>query len=235
MKTSETIADLAAAFAKAQGSIHGAIKDSTNPHFKSQYADLASVWDACRKPLTDNGLSIAQGVECQGNRVTVTTRMMHVSGQWLESAISSDARDAGPQSVGSVVTYLRRYSLSAMVGVAPEDDDGNDGQPAPRQHHESNGHTNGHGKPQPTEQWKHFRADCDTLIREHPSVYQDWNAVVEHGQFVLRGRNIDPALFPDWFMTRADGDKLRKMMDALEDRTRTAPAALVETNGEIPF
>ena len=63
MNQSESIAALAAALSKAQASITGALKDSANPFFKSKYADLASCWDACRKPLTDNGLAVIQTSE----------------------------------------------------------------------------------------------------------------------------------------------------------------------------
>lgn len=128
MRTSENIADLAAALAKAQGQIHGAVKDSANPFFKSKYADLASVWEACRVPLSENGLAVIQLPSTEGNVVKLTTRMVHASGQWVEGDVSATAKDEGPQAIGSTVTYLRRYSLQSITGVAPEDDDGNAGQ-----------------------------------------------------------------------------------------------------------
>ena len=85
MNTSEQINELAGALAKAQGTIKSAVKDAENPHFRSKYADLASVWDACRKALTDNGLSVIQAprgvVTEMGWTVEVETRLMHSSGQ----------------------------------------------------------------------------------------------------------------------------------------------------------
>jgi hypothetical protein len=128
---SESIAELAAALAKAQGEIEGAKKDSNNPHFNKTYADLASVWDACRIPLSKNGLSVTQGVSTDGNKVTVTTLLMHASGQWVRSSLTTMANDAKPQSIGSCITYQRRYGLSAIVGIAPDDDDGNGGNGPP--------------------------------------------------------------------------------------------------------
>jgi hypothetical protein len=125
MKTSEQIGELAAALAKAQGELEGAHKDSANPFFKSKYADLASVWDACRGPLSENGLAIVQLPRADGNAVTMETRLIHSSGQWIEGELTAVAKDEGPQSIGSAVTYLRRYMLQAVTGVAPEDDDGN--------------------------------------------------------------------------------------------------------------
>jgi hypothetical protein len=128
MRQSEPINELAAALAKAQAKVKAALKDSANPFYKSKYADLASVWDACRDALTSNGLSIAQSPETtfpDGRaEVAVTTRLMHLSGQWLEGTVAARLDKTDPQAVGSAVTYLRRYGLQSMVGVAPEDDDG---------------------------------------------------------------------------------------------------------------
>lgn len=117
---------LFAALAKAQGQIEGASKDKVNPHFKSRYADLASIWDACRKALSDNGLAVIQFPVSDGDLVGVRTILGHSSGQSVESVAWTMPQAKGPQALGSCVTYLRRYSLAAAVGVAPdEDDDGN--------------------------------------------------------------------------------------------------------------
>lgn len=123
---------LATALAVAQGSIQPAIRDRTNPAFKSSYADLASTWDACRVALSSNGLAVSQHPgRLEDGSVTVTTMLLHRSGQHITSICSALPRDASPASVGSVVTYLRRYGLAAAVGVSPEDDDGQAGsQPA---------------------------------------------------------------------------------------------------------
>ena len=116
---------LATALALAQGSMQPAIKDRTNPAFKSSYADLASTWDACRVALSSNGLAVSQHPgRLEDGSVTVTTMLLHRSGQHITSICSALPRDASPASVGSVVTYLRRYGLAAAVGVSPEDDDG---------------------------------------------------------------------------------------------------------------
>jgi hypothetical protein len=125
MNHSESINEIATALAKAQGQIEGARKDSTNPHFKSSYADLSSVWDACRKALTSNGLSVAQGPVSDDGRIGVSTMLMHTSGQWLRATFYMRPTKDDPQGAGSALTYARRYALAAMVGVSPEDDDGN--------------------------------------------------------------------------------------------------------------
>lgn len=120
---SATLGSLAGALAKAQGQIQGAVKDSENPFFKSRYADLASVWDACRKPLSDNALAVIQLAKANDDGVTVTTILAHQSGEWIAEALTLPLKDQTPQAVGSALTYGRRYGLSAMVGIAPEDDD----------------------------------------------------------------------------------------------------------------
>lgn len=121
--SSAEIGQLAAALAAAQGEMASAIKDSVNPHFKSRYADLASTWDACRGPLSKHGIAV---VQIPGNRqggVNVTTTIAHKSGEWMSCTIGAET-SAKPQHVGSAITYLRRYGLAAMVGIAPDDDDG---------------------------------------------------------------------------------------------------------------
>lgn len=121
--TSPAIGELAAALAKAQGAIKGAAKDSLNPHFRSRYADLASIWDACRDALSNNGLAVVQLPRFDGQRVHVDTLLMHASGQWIRGSMSASPVKADVQGIAGCVTYLRRYSLAAIAGVAPDDDD----------------------------------------------------------------------------------------------------------------
>ncbi len=121
---SESIGQLAAALALAQSEIENAEKDTANPFFKSKYADLASVWRACRVPLTKNGLAILQPASASGNLVTVTTILAHKSGEWISCELTMPCEKGGPQAIGSCITYGRRYGLSAMVGIASDDDDG---------------------------------------------------------------------------------------------------------------
>jgi hypothetical protein len=127
MKMSESIKELAAALSKAQGEMKGALKDASNPFFKSKYADLASVVEAIRTPFATNGLSYVQTVEPSAEEeVRVETMLLHASGEWLSCGILAlPVTKADAQGYGSALTYARRYSLSAAAGVAPEDDDGN--------------------------------------------------------------------------------------------------------------
>ena len=123
MNQSEIITDLAGALAKAQAEIRNPAFDSTNPHFKNRYASLASHVDAVRAALPRFGLSVVQFVESpERDRVTVTTRILHASGQWIESCVGC-ASGGKVQELGSAVTYLRRYALAAIVGIVGEEDD----------------------------------------------------------------------------------------------------------------
>lgn len=132
MLRSEEIQDLAAALSKAQAEMRAAEKDGENPHLRSKYPTLASVWDACREPLTKHGLAVVQTTEPgdgAGSIVLVTT-LLHSSGQWISSPLPMSAGKTDPQSIGSCLTYARRYGLSAMVGVAPDDDTEDDANAA---------------------------------------------------------------------------------------------------------
>ena len=124
MNSSPSIALLAAALSAAQSRLQGALKGNTNPHLKSKYADLASVWDACRPVLAENGLSVIQLPSAVGPVVTVETVLAHKSGEWISGSLSMTAQQNTPQGIGSAITYGRRYGLGAIVGVSPEDDDG---------------------------------------------------------------------------------------------------------------
>ena len=127
MHTSMSINELAASLAKAQGQMATAKKDKDNPFFKSKYADLAAIFDVIRGPLSANGLAIVQGIEDGAVGVIITTRLLHSSGQWVESTMTLKPTKTDPQGVASAATYGRRIGLQALVGVAADvDDDGNE-------------------------------------------------------------------------------------------------------------
>lgn len=127
MRTSENLNELAAALAKAQAKIENAPLNKSNPHFKSKYADLAAIRDAVTKPLAEQGLSYVQMTGAAENgQFVLFTRLMHTSGQWLESTYPLPVDVNKQQVMGSAMTYARRYSLAAVCGLAAEeDDDGN--------------------------------------------------------------------------------------------------------------
>jgi len=132
MRTSENIKDIAAALSAFQSECPNVVKSATNPFFKSKYATLDAILDTIRPWMSKHELMIVQGGGyVESTVVTVTTRLVHTSGQWFESDYhlpGGDGNKYTPQSVGSAITYGRRYGLSAMLGIASEEDTDGNGQ-----------------------------------------------------------------------------------------------------------
>jgi hypothetical protein len=123
---------VSAALVKAQKAFGHALKSSTNPHFKSRYADLAACVEAVIQGLNDNGIALIQKNYDCNDGVMVETVFLHESGEMLECGVLHvPAAKQDPQGFGSALTYARRYSLMAACGIAPEDDDGNAGSKPP--------------------------------------------------------------------------------------------------------
>ncbi len=125
MNQSEAINELVTALAKAQGKMKPAVFNKVNPHFKNRYADFTAIMDACRLPLSDNGLSVMQYCETLGEKLMLVTMLAHTSGQWIKSQFPLTTTQNTSQAIGSAMTYGKRYCLSSMLGiVSDEDDDG---------------------------------------------------------------------------------------------------------------
>jgi hypothetical protein len=122
---SDKIDKLATALSKAQSEIKGAEKKSVNPFFNSGYADLHTVIESSFPHLTKYGLSVIQGNDSNPGEFFVTTMLLHESGQWIRSKLKMPVEKITAQSIGSTITYGRRYGLSAITGIAQYDDDGN--------------------------------------------------------------------------------------------------------------
>jgi hypothetical protein len=130
MKKSESIKNLAASLVKAQNEMPVVKMNAVNPFLKNKYADLGAIISATRPVLASNGLSISQTMTCDDERIGVTTLLMHSSGEWLEDTATLPLGDERGKSLaqvaGSIVTYLRRYGWSSILGIyADEDGDGN--------------------------------------------------------------------------------------------------------------
>jgi hypothetical protein len=128
---SAEIGEIAAALSVAQAEINPAEKNATNPHLKNKYANISAIYDAVREVLPKHGLCVVQTMlPTDGTRAHVRTILAHKSGQWFASeCVMPLDRQGGAQGMGSAITYARRYSLSAILGVvADEDDDGNGAQ-----------------------------------------------------------------------------------------------------------
>lgn len=131
-KTSHSveIKELVSALAKAQGTMKPAIYNRVNPHFKSRYADFASCMDACRTPLSENGLAIIQSCETIEGKLNLVTMLAHVSGQWMKSEFPLVSLKMDSQGIGSAMTYAKRYSLCGMIGIVADEEGDDDGEAA---------------------------------------------------------------------------------------------------------
>lgn len=127
-KKSESIKEISIALAKFNAEMPRVEKDATNPHFRNRYASLDNIIEEVKPLLAKHGLSFLQMAGGDGERLTMTTLLMHTSGEWIESEpLVMRPTKNDPQGMGSASTYARRYSLSAFLGIATgEDDDGND-------------------------------------------------------------------------------------------------------------
>lgn len=123
MQQSESINKLAMALVKAQSEMGGAVKDAKNPFFKSNYADLTSVIKTIKEPFANNGLAYVQFPVHGDHSAGIVTRLIHESGEWLEQEYLMPLTKMDSQAFGSILTYARRYSLSAMAGIPTVDDD----------------------------------------------------------------------------------------------------------------
>lgn len=137
MDKSETIASLAKALSLAQGEMKAATMNAVNPFLKNKYADLGSVIEAARPVLVKNGLSFTQLVYRDETGIGVETVLMHESGEWISSRLSVEVGEergkSTAQVAGSIITYLRRYALAAILGIyADEDTDGNGHEKQPQ-------------------------------------------------------------------------------------------------------
>ncbi len=126
MYQTEDIKELVSALSKAQGKMEPAKFNRINPHFKNRYADFTAIMEACREQLSLNGLSIMQYCETMNEKLYLVTMLAHVSGQWIKSLFPLNPKNMDSQSIGSAMTYAKRYSLSAILGIVSdeEDDDG---------------------------------------------------------------------------------------------------------------
>jgi hypothetical protein len=125
MKTSDSIKHIAEALVAAQKEIRFAVKDSTNPHYKSKYANINSVIDAVKAPLNNNNIAILQSLSpSDDNKLHLTTRLLHSSGEWLEDTAVCPLQKQDSQALGSCVSYIRRYSISSFLALYADDDDG---------------------------------------------------------------------------------------------------------------
>jgi len=121
---SESTVEITKALIEFQRHLKPVSKDSTNPFFKSKYASMEAIWNCIREPLAENGLAVSQLPDLHDNQIVLVTLLLHTSGEWLSSGLLVTAgKQNDAQSVGSALTYARRYALSAILGICSEEDD----------------------------------------------------------------------------------------------------------------
>jgi hypothetical protein len=130
MNQSENIQELVIALSKAQGTLKPAAFNRVNPHFKNRYADFTSCMDACRSPLSENGLAIMQYCETIEGQLRLVTMLAHTSGQWMKSEFPLISNKMDSQGIGSAMTYAKRYSLCGMIGIVADEEGDDDGEAA---------------------------------------------------------------------------------------------------------
>lgn len=180
MHQSSSIKEIATALAKAQGELGGASKDSNNPAFNSKYADLASIVAAIKACFPKHGLSYVQ-TPCTTDKdeIGIETMLMHASGEWLRGdPFYMPVAKLNAHGFGSILTYARRYSLAAMAGVAPEDDDANAGVAT---------------APRPNTAMQTARDEFDALPPEAQKIAQEW--ATEAIAFVENNEAVRAATF----------------------------------------
>lgn len=123
MEKSESIAAISKAMVQFQAEVETIKKSANNPFFKSKYADLADIITGIRAPLSKAKLAIIQGPEIFEGEVVITTMLIHESGEWFKTKLKMRPKDAGPQAIGSIITYARRYATSAILNIATDEDD----------------------------------------------------------------------------------------------------------------
>jgi hypothetical protein len=198
--------ELGAAMAKAQAEIKAAIKDSQGQVGTSRnyrYADLASVWDACRVALTKNGLSVIQTTDFDKDEVWLVTTLLHSSGDSIASRYPLRPQQQTPQGYGSSLTYARRYCLASIVGVVSDEDD--DGLAASQR-----GNYEPPAKPAPRE---------DATLAKAKSFVDDAIAAI--------GTLTDATSLNAW--VEANKAKLERLRDVYDEGSRQVSGAILET------
>jgi len=237
MQKSETIGELSTALGKAESEFPQ-IKRSQKVNFataggtriKYSYAPLSEIFDAIRKPLAENGLAISQPMTIIDGKLIVETVLSHSSGEWISGQILIESQKLDPQSIGSALTYARRYSLSALLGIASEEDDDAEGA-MNREQSESKGESKGenicpiHGVPfrkftkDNQEWWSHKTEDgwCNKDKLKSPLVAEEMGAVPEFknvGDFFMKA-------YKKWKLPKSKVMKLLELtsIEELKDPT----------------
>lgn len=218
MNHSEQIGDLIAALSKAQGEMTFAKKDSKNPFFKSTYSDLASIWEAIRAPLTHNALAVTQTLEhTEDGLIAVDTLLAHASGQWVRGRMAARPGKEDVQAAGSCCTYLRRYSLAAICGIAPSDSD-DDGEAAMARN-ENNAEAAPARKPPAKSNGQKANPDAQRAAQQDIAAANQWAGLCDLGE------RLKASAFSERVWMDLSEQLIQKMFDKMTTQLETETSA----------
>ena len=193
MEKSESIKELATALCKFQGAVEKIKKGSENPFYHSKYADLTSILDVIRKPLSENGLSFVQFPTGQNG---LETTLMHTSGEWMSAIYEMKPIKSDPQGLGSAITYQRRYAIGSILGLSTEDDDDGNNASKPAS-----------GQSVKKDIQKPLPADLDAKLVECITLIENTTTTEE----LVNIYNSNPLLQTNEIFSKALGDQKRKI------------------------
>jgi len=215
MQKSESIINLAKALALFQSEVKNPANTANNPFFKSKYAPLPDILNDVRPLLSKHGLSVLQSPSGDGDKIIITTMLMHSSGEWIETCpLILRADKATAQGAGSAITYGRRYALSSILGISSEDDD--DGNSASGNKNGSNDNKNKQNNGSNTQQ-----SNKQSTGNENPNAISEGQIKKLH---VLRGqKNITEDDFKKQLTVI-----LKRDIASLKDLTKKEASDIIE-------
>lgn len=197
---SDGIDQLCKALAAAGAEFPEITKDTENPYFRSQYADLATLIKATRPVLSKHGLCIVQAPATKGSVANVTTMLMHTSGQWLSSDLELPSTKTDAQGLGSAITYARRYAYQSILNVAgEEDDDGNAATGKPQEDRKSRSDETGKGRINPV-QLRAFNSACKSGQKTEAQIVEYMGSIGHETSEELEKHELDAAI--KWALSR---------------------------------
>jgi hypothetical protein len=214
MQNSSSLAHIAPAIVAAQAAMKGAKRDSLNPHFKNTYADLESVWDACREALGTNGLAVLQTTAIENNEPVLITTLIHTSGEWLSGTYPLRPSKADPQGYLAAMTYARRGCLAAMVGVVQVDDDGNTaaGHATQPQRIPVKPEAKPEAKAEPVKISALRQSVNEELVRKFGDVRESFNQLCIRGGLIRSGEDMFQLALPDAQRALSKAETIRQTL-----------------------
>ena len=238
MNHSESVAAIAPAIVAAQAELKAAPKDTANPFYKSKYADLGGCMDTLRPVLGAHKLAVLQPPAVDNGIVSVETMLLHESGEWISCTLSCQPKDTGPQSIGSAITYLRRYGLALTGLVTEADDDGNAAQPGSKSHPAAAAPKAAPVDPDKVAARDAMLADMHGVPPSTPTTPPAWVLSDAHKAEITtacKANGIDNATLKKWRVAQCGEKWSQQVYDEIIRTLSVDPAAIIEGRQSLPF